>query len=30
MALLTLDSIKKGDSYSEEILFDKEVTVSTT
>lgn len=24
MALLTLDSIKEGDSYSEEILFDKE------
>ena len=24
MALLTLDDIKEGDSYSEEILFDKE------
>ncbi len=30
MAGLTLDDIKEGDSYSEDILFDKEVTVSTT
>lgn len=28
MALLTLDDIKEGDSYSEEILFDKEKITS--